>query len=103
MELRTRNWPALAALWVLGSVWLALIVLIALAGLFDVSIPEAVAWVLLAVAGVGFALALLGISLIRTHGETALAICALVLALSLPSLASTFSIFVFGGIGAGFD
>ena len=93
-----RNWPALAALWVLGAVWIALVVLAALIGIFEVEPPEAVAWALLFTAASGFLLALVGITLIRTRGEAAMAIVALVLALSLTSLASPFFLF-FGGLG----
>lgn len=93
-----RNWPALAALWVLGSVWMSLVVLAALVGIFELEPPEAVAWTLLFIAALGFLLALIGISFIRARGETAMAIVALVLALSLTSLVSPFFLF-FGGLG----
>ena len=98
-ELRARNWPALAALWTLGAVWLAVGAIVFAAGVFDWEPPEAVGWTLLAIAMLGFALALLGVSWIRTRGETALSIVALALGVMLPSGTS---LFAFGLFGAGF-
>jgi hypothetical protein len=98
-ELRARNWPALAALWTLGSVWLAIGVLIFLAGVFDFEPPEAVGWAILLIALAGFTLALVGISSIRTRGETALALAALALALTLPAGSWFFAFSLFGGLG----
>jgi hypothetical protein len=95
--IRARNWPALAALWSLGSIWITIGFLVALDGLFGVDPPEAVGWVLLGVAIVGFVLALAGISSIRTRGETALAIAALAVGLALPSGATFFFYGLFGG------
>jgi hypothetical protein len=97
--LRARNWPALAALWALGSIWITIAFLIALDGLFGVEPPEAVGWVLLAVAIVGFVLALAGISSIRSRGETAVAIAALAVGLALPSGGMLFFYGLFGGVG----
>ena len=96
-ELRARNWPALAALWTLGGVWLAVGAIVFVAGVFDWEPPEAVGWTLLAFAMLGFALALLGLSWIRTRGETALAITALALGVMLPSGTSLFAFGLFGG------
>lgn len=98
-DLRARNWPALAALWTLGAVWLAVGAIVFLAGVFDWEPPEAVGWTLLLIAMAGFALALVGVSWIRTRGETALAITALALGLALPSGTSLFAFGLFGGLG----
>jgi hypothetical protein len=98
-ELRARNWPALAALWTTGTVWLAVGLLIFLSGVFDFEPPEAVGWVLLWVAMAGLALALLGVSWIRTRGETALAITALALTVSLPTGSWFYAFSLFGGLG----
>ena len=98
-ELRARNWPALAALWTLGAVWIAIGAIVFLAGVFDWEPPEAVAWTLLVIAMIGFALALLGVSSIRTRGETALALAALAIGVMLPSGTSLFAFGLFGGLG----
>jgi hypothetical protein len=98
-ELRARNWPALAALWTIGSVWLAVGALIFAAGVFDFDPPEALGWALLAVAMAGFTLALIGVSWMRDRGETALALAALVLAVMLPTGSWFFAFSLFGGLG----
>jgi hypothetical protein len=100
-DLRERNWPALAALWTIGGVWLALVAIVFLEGVFDIQPGEAVGWTLLAFAALGFVLGLAGITAIRTRGETALAIMALVLAIALPTTGTYFLFGAFGG--AGFD
>ena len=96
-ELRARNWPALAALCTLGAVWLAVGVIVFLAGAFDWEPPEGVGWALLLIAMAGFGLALVGVSWIRTRGETALALAALALGVMLPSGTSLFAFGLFGG------
>jgi len=55
-----------------------------------------VAWVALGFGTGGLILAVLGITAIRTHGETAVAILALVLVLSLTSFASP--LFLYGSL-----
>jgi hypothetical protein len=99
LEVRERNWPAVAGLWTLGGVWVTLAVVAFLEGVFEVEPPDAVGWTLLVVGTAGFVLALAGVTAIRTRGESALAILALVLGLSLP-MASTYLVYgLFGGFG----
>lgn len=98
-EWRERNWPALAALWTLGSVWLAIGALIFLAGVFDFDPPEALGWLILGVAMAGFSLTLVGISWIRNRGEPVVAIGALALAVTLPAGSWFFAFSLFGGLG----
>jgi hypothetical protein len=94
----TRNWFAVCGLWTGGVVWLSLVGVFVYAVGFDNSVSEAVGWTLLGVATVAFVLALAGITTIRTRGETAVAIVALVLVLSLTSFGTPL---LFGwGIGS---
>lgn len=83
-----RNWLAVAALWTLGATWLGLVGTTVYAILEDTDPPNSVGWTLLGVGTFGFVLALGGITAIRTRGETALAIAALVLALALTGFAN---------------
>ena len=92
-----RNWFALAALWTLGLTWLGLVATFVYAVVSDNDPSEGVGWTLLGVGTFGFVLSLIGITNIRTRGETALAIAALVLALALTGLANPF----FFGFGLG--
>jgi|SRR5215210_4001982 len=95
-----RNWLALAALWTAGATWLGLIGTFVYAVLSDNEPSEAIGWTLLGVGTFGFVLALGGITLIRTHGETALAIAALILLLALTGLVNPFLFgYGFGGLG----
>lgn len=83
-----RNWLAVAALWTLGATWLVLVGTAVYAILEDHDPPNSVGWTLLGVGTFGFVLALGGVTAIRTRGETALAIAALVLALALTGFAN---------------
>ena len=95
-----RNWFAVAALWTLGATWLGLVATFVYAVVADNEPSENVGWTLLGVATFGFVLALAGITMIRTHGETALAIAALILALALTGFANPFFLgYGFGGLG----
>jgi succinate-acetate transporter protein len=95
-----RNWLALAALWTLGATWLGLVGTFVYAVVSDNDPSEGIGWTLLGVGTFGFVLALGGITMIRTHGETALAIAALILALALTGLVNPFFLgYGFGGLG----
>jgi hypothetical protein len=96
-----RNWLAVAALWTMGAVWVALVgTFVWSAGFNDDADPPAWwGWTLLGVATLGFVLALAGITAIRQRGEAALAITALVLALALTSLGGPFLFYGLGGFG----
>jgi succinate-acetate transporter protein len=85
---RARNWLAVTALWTLGATWLGLVGTTVYAILEDHDPPRSIGWTLLGVGVLGFVLALGGITAIRTRGETALAIAALVLALALTGFAN---------------
>ncbi len=91
-----RNWFAVAALWTLGAVWLGLVATFTYAVLADTEPSENVGWALLAVGTLGFVLSLVGVTNIRTHGETALALAALALALALTGLVANPLFFGFG-------
>ena len=92
-----RNWFAVAALWTLGATWLGLVATFVYAVVSDNDPSEGIGWTLLGVGTCGFVLSLVGITMIRTRGETALAIAALVLALALAGLANPW----FFGFGLG--
>jgi succinate-acetate transporter protein len=95
-----RNWLALAALWTLGATWLGLVGTFVYAVVADRDPSENIGWTLLGVGTFGFVLALGGVTMIRTRGETALAIAALVLALALTGFANPFFLgYGFGGLG----
>ena len=85
-----RNWFALLALWTALATWLILIGTavaigsnVAGEGIFDV-----VGWVVLGFGTAALILSVAGITMIRTHGDTVVAILALVLTLSLTSFVS---------------
>ena len=92
VELRSRNWLALLALWTALATWLILIGTGVAIGSDAASedIFSVVGWVALGFGTAALVLSVAGITMIRTHGETALAVLALVLTLSLTSLASPF-------------
>ena len=98
--MRPRNWLALAALWTLGATWLGLVGTFVYAVVSSNDPSEGIGWTLLGVGTFGFVLALGGITMIRTHGETAMAIAALILALALTGLVNPFFLgYGFGGLG----
>jgi hypothetical protein len=99
IDRRERNHAALTNLWTVGAVWVALAVLTFLEGVFEVEPPEVVGWSLLVIGTGGFVLALAGVTSIRTHGESVVAIIALVLALSLPMASTYLEYGLFGGFG----
>ena len=92
-----RNWFAVAALWTLGATWLGLIGTFVYAVTTDKEPTGSIGWPLLGIGTLGFVLSLAGITAIRTRGETALAIAALALAVTLVGLANPF----FLGFGLG--
>ena len=94
MTLRPRNWLAVAALWTALATWLILIGSLVASQTFASS--HIFDWVALGFGTGGLILAVLGITAIRTHGETAVAILALVLVLSLTSFASP--LFLYGSL-----
>ena len=97
---RPRNWAALLALWIALAVWLILIgSLVASATFAGDDIFDWISWVALGFATASLILAVVGITMIRTHGETVVAILALVLLLALTTFASP--IFLYGVLGAG--
>jgi hypothetical protein len=89
---RSRNWLALLALWTALATWLILIgtgVAIG-SGAASEDIFSVLGWVALGFGTAALILSVAGITMIRTHGETAVAILALVLTLALTSLSSPF-------------
>jgi hypothetical protein len=95
---RPRNWAALVALWTALVTWLILIgALVASQTFASEDIFDWVAWVALGFGTAGLILAVLGITMIRTRGETAVAILALVLVLSLTSFTSPLFFYGLGG------
>ena len=84
-DLRSRNWIALLALWTALATWLILIGTAVAIGSDAASddIVDVVIWVALGFATAALILSVAGITLIRTHGETAVAVVALVLTLCL--------------------
>lgn len=95
--LRPRNWLAVAALWTLGSTWLAAIGVLFYAEFLDNDPSENIAWVLLAVGTVGFVLTLAAFTAARTRGEMGLAWAALALALAFTGLGGPVLFYGFGG------
>ena len=90
VDLRSRNWLALLALWTALTTWLILIGTGVAIGSDAASedIFNVVGWVALGFGTAALILSVAGITMIRTQGEAAVAILALVLTLSLTSLAS---------------
>jgi succinate-acetate transporter protein len=85
-----RNWYAVAALWTLGATWLGLVAAFVYSVVTDKDPSDDVGWTLLGVGTFGFVLSLAGVTMIRTRGETALALAALALALTLTGFANPF-------------
>jgi hypothetical protein len=83
--LRSRNWIALLALWTALATWLILIGTAVAIGSDAASddIVDVVIWVALGFATAALILSVAGITMIYTHGETAVAVLALVLTLCL--------------------
>jgi hypothetical protein len=96
VDLRSRNWLALLALWTALATWLILIgTAIAIgSGAASFEIVDVVAWVAAGFGTAALILSVAGITMIRTHGETSVAVLALVLTLWLTSFGSTL---FFGG------
>jgi hypothetical protein len=92
VDLRSRNWVALLALWTALATWLILIGTAVAIGSDAASedVFGVVGWVALGFGTAALILSVAGITMIRTQGETALAILALVLTLSLTTFASPF-------------
>jgi hypothetical protein len=92
-----RNWFAVAALWTALATWLLLIgSAVAAATFASDHIFHVVGWVALGFGTAALVLAVAGITAIRTRGETAVAVLALVLVLSLTSFASPY--LLYGGV-----
>jgi hypothetical protein len=92
-----RNWFALLALWTALLTWLIVIAsAVAIATFADEGLFNVVGWVALAVGTAALVLAVAGITMIRTRGETAVAVTALALVLALTTFASPF--FLYGGL-----
>lgn len=92
-----RNWFAVAALWTALATWLIVIGAVVAAQTFASDhIFDWIVWVVLGFATAALILAVLGITAIRSRGETAVAIVALALVLSLSSFASPF--FLYGAV-----
>jgi len=92
LHLPPRNWLALLGLWTALATWLILIgtgVAVGSGaagdGIFDV-----VVWVAIGFGTAALILSVAGITMIRAHGDTVVAILALVLTLSLTGYASPF-------------
>lgn len=92
LDLRPRNWLALLALWTALATWLILVgTIVAIgSGASEDGIFDVVGWVVLGFGTAALVLSVAGITLIRTRGETAVAVLALVLTLSLTSFATPF-------------
>jgi uncharacterized membrane protein YcjF (UPF0283 family) len=90
IEIRPRNWFALLALWTALAAWLILVGTIVAVGSDAVTdnIFNVTGWVALGFGTAALVFSVAGITMIRTRGETALAILALVLTLSLTSFVS---------------
>ena len=98
IELRPRNWSALLGLWTALATWLILVgtgVAIG-SGAASEDIFSVVGWIALGFGTAALILSVAGITMIRTHGETVVAILALVLTLSLTSYATPL-LYGFGG------
>ena len=83
-DLRSRNWTALLALWTALAAWLVLIGMgIAIGSdAANEDIFKVVGWIPLGFGTAALILSVAGITMIRTRGETALAVLALVLTLA---------------------
>lgn len=97
---RGRNWLALLALWTALVTWLILIGgLVAGTTFADEDIFDWLGWVALGFGTAALVVAVGGITVIRTRGETAVAVLALVLVLSLSTLVSPWFFYGIGGFG----
>jgi hypothetical protein len=96
LDWRSRNWIALLALWTALATWLILIGTgIAIgSGAASEDILSVVVWVAVGFGTAALILSVAGITMIRTQGETAVAILAFVLTVWLTSFASPF---LYGG------
>ena len=97
--LHSRNWLALLALWTSLATWLILVGTIVAVGSGAASedhVFDVVGWVALGFGTAALILSVAGITMIRERGETAVAILALVLTLSLTSFASP--LFLYSGL-----
>lgn len=85
LDWRSRNWLALLGLWTALVTWLILIGAAVAVGSEAASedVLDVVVWVTLGFATAALILSVAGITMIRTHGETAVAVLALVLTLCL--------------------
>ena len=84
-----RNWLALFALWTALATWLLLIGgIVATASFDDDGIFDWLGWVALGFGTVALVLTVGGVTMIRSRGETAVAIVALVLVLALTTFSS---------------
>src|SRR5688500_17195312 len=94
-DLRSRNWLALLGLWTALVAWLILIGTAVAIGSDAASdnIFDTVVWVALGFATAALILSVAGITMIRTHGETAVAVLALVLTLCLTFGSALFLVF----------
>jgi hypothetical protein len=93
-----RNSFALLALWTALTTWLILIAaVVASQTVASEHIFSWVGWVALGFGTAALILAVAGITAIRTHGETAVAVTALVLTLTLTTFGSPF--LLYGGLG----
>jgi hypothetical protein len=86
---RDRNWLALAGLWVALVTWLILIgSVVAAASFASEHVFSVTGWVALGFGTAALILAVGGITMICTRGETACAVLALVLVLALTTFSS---------------
>ena len=94
-DFRSRNWLALLALWTALATWLILIGAAVAIGSDAASedILDVILWVALGFATAALILSVAGITQIRTHGETAVAVLALVLTLCLTFGSALFLVF----------
>ena len=96
VDLRSRNWLAVLGLWTALVTWLILIGTAAAIASDAASedIFSVAGWFALGFGTAALILSVAGITLIRTRGETAVAVLGLVLTLSLTSLGGPF---LYGG------
>ena len=93
-----RNWLALLALWTALATWLLLIGGVVAGTTFaSESIFDWLGWVALGFGTAALVLAVGGITMIRSRGETAVAVLALVMVLTLTSFISPFFLYGLGG------
>ena len=100
VALRGRNWLAVTGLWTALLAWLVVAGTIVWIGTRGGEPTEAIGWTVLGIEVAALIQSVIGITWIRSRGDTAVAIAALVLTLALPGFAS--SLFFFG-FGAGID